>query len=125
MGFLGGVIAIEEEKMGITINRTVEILFGHLPSRTYSVCKVDIGRLNWKLRKLQNEGMYILGVLLLKEVDPIDVAMAPGINYPPLEYYPPSYGKTDTIKDIEPPIILNDASDKCTDEAVIKEENGC
>ena len=43
---------------------TVEIMFQHKPSRTVTFCKVIFAKLNWKLRKLQNEGMYVLGVYL-------------------------------------------------------------
>lgn len=42
----------------------VEIMFQHKPSRTVTFCKVVFSRLNWKLRKLQNEGMYVLGVYI-------------------------------------------------------------
>lgn len=123
------------------ISRTIEIMFEHKPSRSISICKVDASRLNWKLRKLQNEGMYIIGVLLIKESNfstfneelflRRESAPQPPYSpryYPPLDvptYHPPDFGKTAPVKDAPPQILLNDASDRCTDEAVQKEENGC
>ena len=40
---------------------TIEVMFMHKPSRSVTICKVVGEKLNWKLRKLQNEGMYIIG----------------------------------------------------------------
>ncbi len=46
----------------VTISRTIQIMFKHGPSNSHTMCKVDIKKLNWKLQKLQNEGMTILGL---------------------------------------------------------------
>lgn len=46
----------------VLIARTIQIMFKHGPSNSHTMCKVDIKKLNWKLQKLQNEGMTILGL---------------------------------------------------------------
>lgn len=46
----------------ITVSRTLQIMFRHDPSNSHALCKVDIKKLNWKLQKLQKEGMTILGI---------------------------------------------------------------
>lgn len=46
----------------LTISKTVQILFTHKESGSHILCKVDIKKLNWKLQKLQREGMMILGL---------------------------------------------------------------
>lgn len=49
----------------ITITKTVQILFtGKDTRQEHILCKVDLKKLNWKLRKLQNEGMFVLGVYM-------------------------------------------------------------
>jgi len=47
----------------------VEIMFSHRPSKSVTFCKVAFAKLNWKLRKLQNESMFVLGIYVLEEVE--------------------------------------------------------
>ena len=54
---------IEPEVKLMTVSRTIQILFLHRESKSYTICKVDVKKLNWKLRKLQNEGMFIVAVM--------------------------------------------------------------
>jgi hypothetical protein len=55
----------------VTINTTVSILFKSKDSQSHTICKVSLRKMNWKLRKLQDEGMYIVGVVI-EEVKDID-----------------------------------------------------
>lgn len=48
----------------MTSMTTVEIMFQHAPSKIVTFCKVAFGKLNWKLRKLQKEGVFILGIYI-------------------------------------------------------------
>lgn len=40
----------------------VQVMFSHPQTNNHTVCKIEIGRLNKKLQKLQREGMFIVGV---------------------------------------------------------------
>lgn len=60
----------------LRILSVVQILFSHPQTGSASVCKVDIGRLNKKLQKLQKEGMFIVGVFFIdldseKQIQPV------------------------------------------------------
>jgi len=47
----------------VTFSKTVQILFtGKDQQQEYILCKVDLKKLNWKLRKLQKEGMFVIGI---------------------------------------------------------------
>jgi len=46
----------------VRILSVVQVLFSHPTTKNASVVKVEIGRLNKKLQKLQQEGMFIVGV---------------------------------------------------------------
>lgn len=46
----------------VTFFRVVQILFANTEMKDHKICKIDIKKLNWKLQKLQAEGMKILGV---------------------------------------------------------------
>lgn len=46
----------------VTFFRVVQILFANTEMKDHKICKIDIRKLNWKLQKLQAEGMKILGV---------------------------------------------------------------
>ena len=47
----------------VTFSKTVQILFtGQDQQQEYILCKVDIKKLNWKLRKLQKEGMFVIWI---------------------------------------------------------------
>lgn len=48
----------------LVISRTIQILFRYGNSGDHILCKVDYKKLNWKLQKLQKEGMVILGLYL-------------------------------------------------------------
>jgi hypothetical protein len=55
----------------VTISKTVQILFTHKESGSHILCKVDIKKLNWKLQKLQREGMMILGLYFEEMKTPV------------------------------------------------------
>ena len=46
----------------VTVSKIVQILFTHAPSKSHTICKVHMKSLNWKMQKLQKEGMTILGL---------------------------------------------------------------
>lgn len=46
----------------VTFFRVVQVLFANADGKDHKICKIDIKKLNWKLQKLQSEGMKILGV---------------------------------------------------------------
>ena len=46
----------------VTFFRVVQVLFANAEMKDHKICKIDIKKLNWKLQKLQAEGMKILGV---------------------------------------------------------------
>lgn len=46
----------------VRVLSVVKVMFSHPQTNNASVCKVEIGRLNKKLQKLQREGMFIVGV---------------------------------------------------------------
>jgi len=57
----------------VRILSVVQVMFIHPQTKNASVCKVELGRLNAKLQKLQKEGMQIVGIFvtdLEKECQP-------------------------------------------------------
>lgn len=46
----------------VTVGSMVSIMFFSAEMNSYTICKVEFGKLNWKLRKLQKEKMSIIGV---------------------------------------------------------------
>ena len=79
----------------LLISRTIQILFRCKSSGDHILCKVDYKKLNWKLQKLQKEGMEILGVYL-DELKPVHKFEQKGALTGRLEEKSPSDGSDNT-----------------------------
>jgi len=71
----------------ITITPVIEVMFHNREINVYTICKTNFKRLNWKLRKLQKEGMTVIGIYF-NEVHSTQLPMADHFPLAPFQISP-------------------------------------